>query len=68
MGWSDASLLPGSAVETVDVHQREGPDISFWGSRALGQFVPVVRLHLDEGRLFPVLNAIWLCCRSGTAA
>lgn len=38
------------------------------GSRALGQFVPVTCLHLDEGKLFLVLDAIWLCCRSGRAA
>lgn len=74
---SDTALLPDTAVEmvemvemveTVDVHQRGGPGISFWGSRALGEFVPVVHLHLDEGKLFLVWDAIWLCCRSGTAA
>lgn len=64
MSWSGALLLPGSVVGRVGIC----PDISFLGSRALGQFVPVLRLHLDEGKLFLVLDATWLCCRSGTAA
>lgn len=68
VSWSDALLLPGSVVGRVGICQRECPDISFLGSRALGQFVPVPCLHLDEGKLFLVLDATWLCCRSGTAA
>lgn len=64
VSWSGALLLPGSVVGRVGIC----PDISFLGSRALGQFVPVLCLHLDEGKLFLVLDATWLCCRSGTAA
>lgn len=68
VSWCDAALLPRSVVGGGVVHPREGPGISFWGSRALGQFVPATCLHLDEGKFFLVLDAIWLCCRSGRAA
>lgn len=34
------------------MRQREGHDTSFWGSRALGQRVPIRRLYLYEGKLF----------------
>lgn len=68
MSWAEALLLPSSVVGRVGICHREQPDISFLGSRALGQFVPVLCLHLDEGKLLLVLDATWLCCRGGTAA
>lgn len=51
MSWAEASLLPSSVVGRVGISHREHPDISSWGSRALGQFVPVLLLRLDGGKL-----------------